>query len=86
MTGRDLIIYILQNNLEDTPIFKDGKLLGFMNVEEAAVKYEVGVATVKLWFRLGMLPAIVIGEEIYIPADTNKPKTNIDWTENTTVL
>lgn len=86
MTGRDLIIYILQNNLEDAPVFKDGKLLGFMTVEEAAVKYEVGVATVKLWFRLGMLPAIIIGEEIYIPADTNKPKTNIDWTERITVL
>jgi hypothetical protein len=86
MTGRDLIVYILENKLEDAPVFKDGKLLGFMNVEEAAVKYEVGIATVKLWFRLGMLRGIVIGEEIYIPADTDKPKTNIDWTETTTVL
>lgn len=86
MTGRDLILYILQNNLEDEPVFKDGKILGFMNVEEAAVKYEVGVATVKLWFRLGMLPAIVIGEEIYIPADTNKPNTKIEYTEQTFVL
>lgn len=86
MTGRDLIVYILENKLEDAPVFKDGKLLGFMTVEEAAVKYEVGVATVKLWFRLGMLRGIVIGEEIYIPAGTDKPKTNIDWTETTTVL
>lgn len=67
MTGRELILYILQNNLEEHPVFEDGKLLGFMNVEEAAVKFGVGTATVKLWYELGVLPGFKIGEEIYIP-------------------
>ena len=47
MTGRDLIIYILQNNLEDEEIFKDGKFIGFVTLNEAAVRLNVGVETVK---------------------------------------
>ena len=81
MTGRDLIIYILQNNLEDVPVFEDGKLLGFMTVPEAAVKFGVGIATVDLWYRLDMIKGIKIGEAIFIPANTEKPDTNIEWTK-----
>jgi hypothetical protein len=44
MTGRDLIVYILQNNLENEPVFKDGKFIGFMTEGEAAEKFDVGVA------------------------------------------
>lgn len=29
MTGKELILYILENNLEDSEIFKDGKFLDF---------------------------------------------------------
>ena len=36
MTGRELIVYILQNHLEDEPIVNDGKILGLLTVEEAA--------------------------------------------------
>ena len=39
MTGRDLIIYILENNLENEPVYKDGRLLGFLTVTEAAVEF-----------------------------------------------
>lgn len=70
MTGKDLIIYILQNNLEDEPVFKDGKFLGFMSEEEAAVLYGVGVATVQVWVKCNMLPSIKLGNTIYIPADS----------------
>lgn len=70
MTGRDLIIYILENNLEDKPVYEDGKLLGFMNIHEAALKFGVGTATVELWFKVGAIPGIKIGEEIYILANT----------------
>lgn len=71
MTGRDLIIYILQNDLEDEPIFEDGKLLGFMTVAQAAMKFEVGVSTVLTWVSLGWLPGIKIGSTIYIPANAD---------------
>lgn len=69
MTGRDLIIYILKNNLEDEEVFKDGKLLGYLNVDEAALKFGVGPATIKVWYTLGVLKGIEIGGEIYIPAN-----------------
>ena len=69
MTGRDLIIYILENNLEDEQIFKDGKFLGYLTIEEMALKYKVGIETVKLWYELGFISGIKIGEEIYFPVN-----------------
>jgi excisionase family DNA binding protein len=73
VTGKDLIIYILENGLLDEPVFKDGRILGFMTVMEAAVKFGVGVSTVKLWVQMGSVYAIKLGDEIYIPADAQSP-------------
>lgn len=69
MTGRDLIIYILTNNLEDEPVFKDGKFIGFMTAGEAAVKMNVGVATIYTWIYQGRMPGLLFGDTVYIPAD-----------------
>ena len=69
MTGRDLILYILSNNLEDEPVFNEGKLLGFMTVEEAAVKFDVGIATVKVWANFKAIPSIKLGDTFYIPSN-----------------
>lgn len=66
MTGKELIIYILQNNLEDEPVFKDGKFMGLLTCEEAAVKFGVGSATIRTWYGVGMLDGITIDERIYI--------------------
>lgn len=66
MTGRDLIIYILQNNLEDEPIVQDGKLIGFMSTAEYALENNMGVASVMAKFKLGLIPGIVLGDRIYI--------------------
>lgn len=74
MTGRDLIIYILQNNLEDEPIFKDGKLIGFMTEVEAAMKFDVGCATIRAWVGLGFLKGFKIGDVLYIPANSEDPQ------------
>lgn len=70
MTGKDLIIYILQNDLEDEPIFTDGKILGFITVYEAAAKLKVGVATVRVLIAQGKLEAVRIGGEYFIPANS----------------
>lgn len=78
MTGRDLILYILQNGLEDEPVFDNGIFLGFMNINEAAVKFDVGAATVMAWYNTGMLPGIRIGESVYIPANAEVKKTSIE--------
>ncbi len=50
MTGRELIVYIMQNGLEDEVIFKD-----LLTEEQAAIKFDVGVATIKIWHEMGML-------------------------------
>ena len=74
MTGRDLIIYILENGLEDKEIFKDGKINGFLTLEEAAAKLHVGTATVLLWYALGRLQGFTLLDKIYFPRDIKDPR------------
>jgi hypothetical protein len=74
MTGRELILYILQNNLENESVFKDGRFLGFLSAEEFAVKNGVGVETVRMWVDYGYVEGIVVYDEIYIPANANVKK------------
>lgn len=76
MTGRDLIVYILVNGLEDEEIYKDGKVIGFLTAEEAAAKFKVGASTVRLWVQLDMLPGVMIGQEIYIPVSAQLKGAN----------
>ena len=66
MTGRDLIIYILNHNLEDVDVFKDGKFVGFITENEAALKLNVGVATIRAWVSIGMLYGVKINDTNYI--------------------
>ena len=73
MTGRDLIIYILQNKLEDESVFKDGKFIGFISTAEAAVRMKVGEETIKTWYKLDVLKGIEVGNEILIAADILEP-------------
>lgn len=71
MTGKDLIIYILKNDLENKPVFEDNKLLGFMTVEEAAAKFGYGPGTIKAWIQLNYFSCIQIGSTILIPMDAD---------------
>lgn len=73
LTGRDLIIYILENHLEDEPVFDDGLFLGFMSENEAAVKFEVGTATIRVWYDRGLLKGVKLGNAIYIPVNATRP-------------
>lgn len=72
MTGRDLIIYILANGLEDEPVFKDGKFIGFITTGEAAVKCNVGIATIHAWIKQKKIEGILVNEGLYIPGDFKK--------------
>ena len=67
MTGRELIIYILKNGLEDEPVIKDGVLLGFMTSVEAAEKFNVGTATINVWLNRGILEGYELRDIIVIP-------------------
>ena len=69
MTGRELILYILENKLENEPVFKDGKFLGFLTVSEFAAKWDVGEETVRAWVDFGFVNGIIIYDEIYIPCN-----------------
>ena len=68
MTGRDLIMYILENGLEDEPVFENGTLLGFMTAQQFAERMSVGVATVEVWIELGYLSDVIrVGDTTLIP-------------------
>ena len=81
MRGRDLIIYILANNLEDEKMLgikENGKIIGFMNKEEAAVKFGVGVATIDVWIELDQIPSFEIAGYYYIPENAQRPHTTAE--------
>lgn len=77
MTGKELILYILQNNLEDTVVLKDGFFIGFMTVEEAAVKFGVGVETIRAWYYCEMIKGTQIGDSLYFLKDIADPRIKI---------
>ena len=66
MTGRELIIYILENKLEDVDIFDTSLKSMFMSIDEAAVEFECGPATIKALIDIGRLNGIKIGDKYYI--------------------
>lgn len=74
MTGKEVIMYILQNDLENEVVIKDGIFVGFMSEEEAAVKFGVGVATIRVWNLCGMLNGIKIGDRLYFLRNSNDPR------------
>lgn len=77
MTGKELILYILQNNLENTIVLEDGFFTGFMTAEETAVKFNVGVETVRAWYSCKMIKGTKIGESLYFRKDVSDPRTTV---------
>lgn len=71
MTGRDLIVYILNNHLEDSEVSNDGRLFDFLTIEEAAKKFNVTTTTIEVWLRLGTLSHIKLGESLYLIPNEN---------------
>lgn len=74
MTGRELIFYILDNRLEDTVVLSDNSILGLMNEEEAAAKFNVGMSTIRAWYICGMIEGTKIGENIYFLRNIKDPR------------
>lgn len=67
MTGKDLIIYILENDLEDKSIIdENGIPIWLMTVYDAAVKMNVGISTILTKVIVGEIPSVTIGDTIYI--------------------
>lgn len=77
MTGKELILYILQNNLENTVVLEDGFFVGFMNEEEAALKFNVVVATIRAWYSCKWMKGTKIGDSLYFRKDVADPRITI---------
>ena len=77
MTGKELILYILQNNLENTIVLEDGFFTGFMTEAEAAVKFNVGVATIRAWYQCRWIDGTKIGDSLYFRKDVADPRSTI---------
>ena len=73
MTGRELIMYILENGLENEPVFQNGTFVGFMTVTQAAEKMDVGLATIFAWNTMGKLDGVLLRGGIYIPVTAEPP-------------
>lgn len=67
-TGRDLIMLILENRLENDVLFT------LLSEEELAVKFDVGVATIRTWATLEMVHGWEVGDSLYFPKDTPDPR------------
>ena len=67
MTGRELIMYILENHLEDEPVFQNGTFVGYVSDVKFAEILGVGVATVRAWIMMGRIKdASMIGDAMFI--------------------
>ena len=68
MTGRELIMYILQNKLEDEVVFET------MSESDAAVKFGVGIATIRLWYGLKWIDGFELNGVLYIDKKAIDPR------------
>jgi hypothetical protein len=66
MTGKELIIYILQNNLENEEVFNNQKFAIFMSEEEAAVALGVGTGAIRAMFEMGMLKGFAFNNSLFL--------------------
>lgn len=80
MTCRDLIIYILENDLEDKPLVDNGTIimenLGFIPINKVATKMNVGFSTVIAWMQEGTIKGYNINHELYVDATSMQTLLN----------
>lgn len=75
MTGRELIIYILENHLEDADTFNYGQFIGFITEEELASDFNVRLATVRAWYTSGSIKGFYgLNQKLYFLSNTKDPR------------
>lgn len=74
MTGRELMMFILEYKLEDAEVIKDGKFIWFMTEEETAAKFDVGVSTIRAWYMCKMIDGVEIGGRLYFLWNVTDPR------------
>ena len=84
MTGRDLIVYILQKGLENEPVFIDHnvnlRILGLKSLLEAAAEEKTGVATLRTLCAQGKIEYVNLGSSLYIIDDKKNVISNLYFT------
>lgn len=74
MTGKELILYILQNNLENKEVFSDAISNSiFITADQAAVKWGCGSATVKAMIDMKKVKGFIILGQYYTLATEPNP-------------
>lgn len=76
VTGKELILYILANDLENDPVFDHGRFVGFMTVDEVALKLNIGVAAVCALIEREVLDHICVGTAMFVPANFELERKN----------
>lgn len=67
MTGRELIIYICQNKLENEELINEkGEFLCGLTIDEVAMRLGTGRETIKALITTGKLEALNINGKFYI--------------------
>ena len=75
LTGKDIIVYILENNLVDTEFICDKMFSDlFIEAAEVAEYFGVGVATIEAMYQLKKIHGVKIGGELYFPRIILGPK------------
>ena len=69
MTGKELIIYILENNLESSPVFEDDTFVGFVPAGRAAEELDIGLASLWIMLELYDVDYIEVNGDVYLPFD-----------------
>ena len=62
---KDLVMWIIQNDLMDETIHVDSKDSNFITLEEAAVKLGVGTNSLLDMYKLGLISGLKLGDNIY---------------------
>ena len=70
MDGRELIIYILKNNLEDEKVFSEEFWARMPSPMTVAIKFKVGIATVNAWIADGQLDAIGFNGKTFVTPES----------------
>lgn len=77
MTGKELILFILNHNLLDVKM--DGSTVHnlFMTIEQAAVKFGIGTNSVNDMIRLGLIDSVEFDGETYIYKGVVLPTSSV---------
>jgi transposase len=66
----------MSNGLENEEVIKNGILVGLISEDKVAVRFGVGVETVRTWAKLGRIKGIQSGNRLYFLDNIADPRKN----------